>query len=67
MTGVMRVPAASGGRCWMCGMPAVSGEKLPGRRHRVRLLCKRHDVLVFGGARDTPGSSSGDDAPSSRK
>lgn len=29
-------------------MTAVSGEKLPGRRHKIRLLCGRHDELVFG-------------------
>ena len=49
--GVQRVPVA-GGRCWLCGLPAVAGERLPGRRrrqgHRVRLLCARHDTAVFG-------------------
>lgn len=49
MTGVVRVPA-SGGRCWICGRAAIAGEKLPGRRHKVRLLCKSHDPLVFGDA-----------------
>jgi hypothetical protein len=48
MAGVMRMAASLSGRCWICGMSAVSGERLPGRRHRVRLLCKRHDELVFG-------------------
>jgi hypothetical protein len=51
--GVVRV-TASGGRCWLCGLPAVAGEKLPGRRHKVRLLCRRHDQLVFGGTPDPP-------------
>jgi hypothetical protein len=50
--GVMRVSAAPGGRCWMCGMTAISGERLPGRGHKVRLLCRTHDALVFGGARN---------------
>jgi hypothetical protein len=45
--GVQRI-AATGGFCWLCGFPAVAGEKLPGRRHRVRLLCRRHDHLIFG-------------------
>ncbi|RLK58601.1 hypothetical protein CLV68_3072 [Actinokineospora cianjurensis] len=47
MAGVVRLIAA-GGRCWICGMTSVSGEKLPGRRHKIRLLCRRHDELVFG-------------------
>ncbi|WP_157442272.1 MULTISPECIES: hypothetical protein [Actinoalloteichus] len=51
--GIVRV-AAFGGRCWMCGATAVAGEKLAGRRHKVRLLCKRHDQLVFAG--DASGS-----------
>ncbi|UJW36898.1 hypothetical protein L3Q67_45350 (plasmid) [Saccharothrix sp. AJ9571] len=52
-SGVVRV-AACGGRCWLCGLPAVSGEKLPGRRHKVRLLCRRHDQLVFGTTPEPP-------------
>jgi hypothetical protein len=32
----------------MCGMPAVCGEKLPGRRRKVRGLCQRHADAVFG-------------------
>ncbi len=35
--GVERVPAP-GGACWICGLPAVCGEKLPGRLHKVRGL-----------------------------
>jgi hypothetical protein len=45
--GVERVPAP-GGACWLCGLPAVCGEKLPGRRHRVRALCQSHADAVFG-------------------
>jgi hypothetical protein len=45
--GVQRIPV-SGGFCWLCGFAAVAGEKLPGRRHKIRLLCRRHDELVFG-------------------
>ncbi|UJW32431.1 hypothetical protein L3Q67_01175 [Saccharothrix sp. AJ9571] len=48
--GVVRVASVEGGPCWLCGLPAVAGEKLPGRRHKVRLLCRRHDQLVFGAA-----------------
>ena len=32
----------------MCGLPAVCGEKLPGRRHKVRALCQAHADAVFG-------------------
>jgi hypothetical protein len=32
----------------MCGLPAVCGEKLPGRRHKVRALCQTHTDAVFG-------------------
>jgi hypothetical protein len=46
-TGVERVPSP-GGACWMCGLPAVCGEKLPGRRHKVRALCRTHADAVFG-------------------
>ncbi|MGH3565750.1 MAG: hypothetical protein ACRDRH_06895 [Pseudonocardia sp.] len=46
-TGVQRIPAY-GGLCWLCRQPARWGEKLPGRRHRVRLLCQHHADLVFG-------------------
>ena len=45
--GVERVPSP-GGACWICGLPAVPGEKLPGRRHRVRALCQSHANAVFG-------------------
>lgn len=45
--GVERVPSP-GGACWMCGLPAVCGEKLPGRRHTVRALCQSHADAVFG-------------------
>ncbi|VVJ22759.1 Uncharacterised protein [Amycolatopsis camponoti] len=44
--GVQRIPAAEG-VCWICGRPAVSGERLPGRRPRVRLLCWQHDQAVI--------------------
>jgi hypothetical protein len=42
-----RVPSP-GGACWMCGMLAVCGEKLPGRRHTVRALCQSHADAVLG-------------------
>lgn len=49
--GVQRV-SVHGGRCWLCGLPAVAGERLPGRRrghdHRIRLLCAGHAAAVFG-------------------
>lgn len=45
--GVERVPSP-GGACWICGLPAVCGEKLPGRRHKVRALCQSHADAVFG-------------------
>ena len=45
--GVERVPSP-GGACWICGLPAVCGEKLPGRRHTVRALCQSHADAVFG-------------------
>lgn len=48
MAGVVRVEA-TGGVCWLDGLPAVAGERLPGRRRRVRLLCRLHDAAVFGG------------------
>ncbi len=51
--GVERVPSP-GGACWVCGLPAVCGEKLPGRRrHKVRALCQAHANAVFG-AEDPP-------------
>lgn len=50
--GVDRVPSP-GGACWMCGLPAVCGEKLPGRRHKVRALCQAHADAVFG-SQDPP-------------
>ncbi|OXM59684.1 hypothetical protein CF165_46685 [Amycolatopsis vastitatis] len=53
--GVQRVPATAG-FCWMCGRRAVSGERLPGRRHRVRLLCRQHDQAVFGPPGEAPTS-----------
>ena len=55
MTGasVERV-ASPGGACWMCGLQAVCGEKLPGRRRRrVRPLCQTHAGAVFG-SQDPP-------------
>ena len=45
--GVERVPSP-GGACWMCGLTAVCGERLPGRRHTVRALCQSHADAVFG-------------------
>jgi len=42
-----RVPSP-GGACWMCGLPAVCGEKLPGRRRKARVLCQAHADAVFG-------------------
>jgi len=47
--GVERVPSP-GGACWLCGLPAVCGEKLPGRRHKARALCQAHADAVFGTA-----------------
>jgi hypothetical protein len=47
--GVERVPSP-GGAYWLCGLPAVCGEKLPGRRHKVRALCQAHADAVFGAA-----------------
>lgn len=47
-----RVPSPRG-TCWICGQPAVCGEKLPGRRRRVRPLCQAHADAVFG-AEDPP-------------
>ncbi len=32
----------------MCGLPAVCGEKLPGRRRKARVLCQAHADAVFG-------------------
>jgi len=37
----------------MCGLPAVCGEKLPGRRRKARGLCQAHADAVFG-AEDPP-------------
>lgn len=45
--GVERVPSP-GGACWICGLTAVCGERLPGRRHKVRALCQAHADAVFG-------------------
>jgi hypothetical protein len=53
--GVERVPLDKAAACWMCGLPAVCGEKLPGRRRKVRALCQRHADAVFG-AEDPPGA-----------
>lgn len=50
--GVERVPSP-GGACWICGLTAVCGEKLPGRRHKVRALCQTHADAVFG-SQDPP-------------
>jgi hypothetical protein len=46
-SGVERVPSP-GGTCWICGLPAVCGEKLPGRRHKARALCQTHADAIFG-------------------
>jgi hypothetical protein len=46
-TGVERVPSP-GGVCWLCGLTAVCGEKLFGRRRKVRGLCQAHADAVFG-------------------
>lgn len=46
--GVDRVPLDGAAACWMCGLPAVCGEKLPGRRRKVRALCQQHADAVFG-------------------
>lgn len=46
--GVERVPAPPGSACWICGLTAVAGEKLPGRRRKVRALCQTHANAVFG-------------------
>jgi len=54
VTGAERVAAPQRGRCWMCGLSAIAGDRLPGRRHKVRLPCRRHDELVFGGAGRLP-------------
>jgi hypothetical protein len=51
--GVERVPSP-GGPCWICGLPAACGEKLPGKRHKVRGLCQSHADAVFG-MQDPPG------------
>jgi len=51
--GIRLVARAAGGACWMCGLPAVCGEKLPGRRHKARLLCQAHADAVFG-SQDPP-------------
>jgi len=45
--GVERVPSP-GGACWICGLTAVCGEKLPGSRRKVRALCQSHADAVFG-------------------
>jgi hypothetical protein len=47
-SGVERVPLGKAAACWMCGLPAVCGERLPGRSHKVRWLCQRHADAVFG-------------------
>lgn len=46
--GVERVKVSAGHACWMCGLPAVCGEKLPSRRRKVRGLCQVHADAVFG-------------------
>jgi hypothetical protein len=51
--GAERVPLAKAAACWMCGLPAVCGERLPGRSHKVRGLCQRHADAVFG-TQDAP-------------
>jgi hypothetical protein len=58
--GVERAPSP-GGACWMCGLPAVCGEKLPGRRHKVRGLCQSHADAVFG-SQDPPEASTASSA-----
>ncbi|MGX7826078.1 hypothetical protein ACTG9Q_13395 [Actinokineospora sp. 24-640] len=47
VTAATRVAAGCGGRCWICGLTAVAGEKLPGRRGKTRLLCAHYDRLVL--------------------
>ena len=51
--GVERVPLREGA-CWICGLAAVCGEKLPGRRHKVRGLCQTHADAVFGAPPEQP-------------
>ncbi|MGW4412046.1 hypothetical protein ACWEJ6_49170 [Nonomuraea sp. NPDC004702] len=51
MDGAERVPVPTKSACWICGMSAVCGQKLPGQRRRVRPLCQAHADAVFG-ARD---------------
>jgi hypothetical protein len=46
--GVEKVPSSPGAACWICGLPAVAGEKLPGRRRKVRALCQAHTDAIFG-------------------
>jgi hypothetical protein len=52
LNGVERLPVP-GGACWMCGKTAAFGEKLPGRKHKTRLLCPAHAEATFG-AQDPP-------------
>jgi hypothetical protein len=47
LNGVELLPVP-GGACWMCGMLASFGEKLPGRKHKTRLLCRTHAESTFG-------------------
>jgi hypothetical protein len=42
-----------GTACWICGRPAVCGQKLPGRRRKVLGLCQAHADAMFG-AQDPP-------------
>lgn len=37
----------------MCGLPAVCGQQVPGRRRKVRGLCQTYADAVFG-AEDPP-------------
>jgi len=51
--GVERVSVPPKAACWICGLTAVYGEKLPGRRRKVRALCQAHADAIFG-AQDPP-------------
>jgi hypothetical protein len=59
-SGVERVPSP-GGACWICGLAAVCGEKLPGKRRKTRPLCQAHADAVFG--MDNPPWKRLDDKP----
>ncbi|GAA1770769.1 hypothetical protein GCM10009734_94350 [Nonomuraea bangladeshensis] len=44
---VERVPPPEQKTCWMCGLPAICGEHVPGR-DEIRGLCAAHAEAVFG-------------------